>query len=174
MALQTPDSHAILLRVLEQHSEDSKWTNKPFGKIKLLSNTKVGAVGQQFIEMLCAEVGFRYELPETGRSPWDIKIEEVNFEIKTATEDTNGNFQFNHIRYHREYDAVLCIGATSDEVYVRAWSKSAIATGKAGRLVSMDKGSSATFKLTKKKKDMSPIGRFEKAVSQMIERANSQ
>lgn len=58
MASQTPDSHAILLRVLEQHSNGSKWTDKPFGKIKLLSNAKVGAMGNSSLRCCAPKWAF--------------------------------------------------------------------------------------------------------------------
>ena len=164
MASRTPDSRAILLRVLDEHSDHSKWLGQPFGKIKQLSNSKVGSVGQRFVESLCDEIGFQYELPGRNQSPWDIRIEQASFEVKTATEDVSGSFQFNHIRYHRPYDAVLCVGIAPDEILMACWPKSDIATGKAGKLVSMDKGSSATHKLTKRKDALLPISEFESEI----------
>ena len=88
---------------------------EPFERIKRLSNTKVGDVGQDFVERLCASLGYRCEFPRNQKGTrsrtesWDIRIEGTTFELKTATEDVSGAFQFNHIRYHRRYDALLCI-----------------------------------------------------------------
>ena len=98
---------------------------------------------------LCEEIGFECEFPESAKgagrqrqSPWDIRIEGVTFELKTATEDVSGSFQFNHIRYHREYEALLCVGISPNQIGFDAWSKAAVATGEAGKLVSMEKGGS--------------------------------
>jgi len=168
MASSILDSRAILLRILDQHSDHDKWEGQPFGKIKRLSNSKVGSVGQKFVESLCEEIGFQFDLPERNQSPWDIRIEGASFEVKTATEDVGGSFQFNHIRYHRSYDAVLCIGIAPGAIYMRAWPKSDIATGKAGKLVSMDKGSSATHKLTKRKDALLPIAEFESELLSLV------
>ena len=63
-----------------------------------------------------------------------MKIQGISFELKTATEDVHGNFQFNHIRHHRVYDAVLCVGISPDAIYFYAWSKADVATGRAGNL----------------------------------------
>lgn len=163
-----PDAEAILLEVLAAFSDADKWNDSMFEAIKRLSNTKVGDAGQDFVERLCNEIGFECEFPERpecrGRqrqSPWDIRIEDVTFELKTATEDVGGSFQFNHIRYHREYEALLCIGIGPNEIRFDAWSKAAVATGEAGTLVSMEKGGSASHKLTKRKGLLRQIHEFE-------------
>ena len=161
------DPHEILAKVLRHHSDHTKWVGARFGKIKQISNTKVGSVGQDFVEELCQSIGFKIEFPISSggkrviQNPWDIKIEDFTFELKTATEDINGNFQFNHIRYHREYKAVLCIGISPDSIFFNVWSKAEITTGQAGKLVSMEKGANASYKLTKSPDQLYPILKFE-------------
>ena len=81
----------------------------------------------------------------------------MTFELKTATEDVGGAFQFNHIRYHREYEALLCVGIAPAAIYTGAWSKADVATGKAGRLVSMERGGSVSHKLTKRPEQLHSI-----------------
>lgn len=158
------DPHRILLAV---HGDHPKWRDSPFKKIKHVSNTKVGAVGQDFVEALCRAIGFDVEFPvnragqRAVQNPWDIKIEGKTFELKTATEDIGGNFQFNHVRYHRQYEAVLCIGIAPADILFDVWSKAEITTGLAGNLVSMEKGANASYKLTKRKTDLHPIDEFQ-------------
>lgn len=169
-----PDAHAILLGVLAQHKDNDKWVGQPFEHIKRLSNTKVGDVGQDFVEALCFEIGFDCDFPLDGggrrsrQSPWDIRVEGTDFELKTATEDVSGAFQFNHIRYHRPYDAVLCIGISPDNIYMGTWTKAEVATGKAGRLVSMEQGGSVSHKLTKRPDALRPIDEFEEAIRELL------
>ena len=104
----------ILEEVLSGYEDSDKWENAPFERIKRISNTKVGDVGQEFIERLCKCIGFDIAFPmsvarksdqhqkkssnknRARQSPWDIQIEGIQVELKTATEDTNGAFQFNH------------------------------------------------------------------------------
>ena len=161
-----PDAQAILSNVLAGYADADKWVGKPFEQIKRLSNTKVGDVGQDFVEKLCEELDFKYAFPlnkkgkRTRNSPWDIRIEETRFELKTATEDVSGAFQFNHIRYHREYDALLCVGIAPSSILFGAWSKADVATGKAGHLVSMEKSGSASHKLTKRPEHLRQINEF--------------
>ena len=160
---------------MEAYAIAKKWKGAAFENIKRVSNTKVGDVGQAFAESLCEVLELSYEVPrdpKTGKrmrtSPWDIKIEGAEFEMKTATEDVRGSFQFNHIRYHRQYDGLLCLGITPNDIMFDAWTKADVATGKAGHLVSMDKGSSATHKLTKRRGQLRPIADFEEHVLHVI------
>jgi len=161
-----PDPHAILAEVLGSYSDPPKWTDAPFEQIRRVSNTSVGNVGQDFIERLCEELGCPAEPyvnargKRSRRGDWDLRINSVRFELKTATEDVRGAFQFDHIRHHKSFDAVLGLGIAPAAIYFGAWTKAAIATEAAGNLVTMDSGSSATWKLTKKPGDLRPISEF--------------
>lgn len=160
----------LFIKALKNNRDNPKWSEGDFVGIKTISNTKVGSVGQDFIESLCNAFLMRCNFPlrkdkeRTKQSPWDIEIGGVKFELKTATEDTSGNFQFNHIRYHRPYDAVLCLGVTPNSLYFGVWSKADIVTGKAGGLVTMEKGANASFKLTKKPSNLIPIEKFKRVI----------
>ena len=161
--------------MLSKYEDADKWVGFTFERVKRLSNTKVGDVGQDFVEALCDELGFDCEFPERSarggrsrQSPWDICIEGVTFELNTATEDVHGAFQFNHVRYHRQYEALLCVGIAPNAVLFDAWSKAEVTTGRAGHLVTMDKGSSATYKLTKRQDGLRQIRQFETHLLEVI------
>jgi hypothetical protein len=168
------DYKSIFLEILSSHSDDPKWTNALFSGMKTLSNTKVGSVGQDFIEKFAAELEFTCVFPvnATGeratQSPWDIQINGIKFELKTATEDTGDHFQFNHIRYHRPYDALLCLGVSPVNLYFGVWSKADVVTGKAGNLVSMEKGANASYKLTKTPQQLDVLDVFQEKLSNFI------
>ena len=160
--------------VLYEFNNDLKWDNAVFAKIKIISNTKVGSVGQTFIERLCGELFIPCSFPTNSngerltQSPWDIKLSNIEFELKTATEDTNGNFQFNHIRYHRPYQGLLCLGVSPANLYFGIWSKADVATGKAGTLVSMEKGANASYKLTKAPRQLYDITLFKSKIEKFF------
>lgn len=160
----------IFKNIVNKHKNDTKWDKGDFIGIKSISNTNVGTVGQEFIESLCQLLKIEFEFPvnkqnlRATQSPWDIKINNINFELKTATEDTHNKFQFNHIRYHRDYQAVLCLGVSPNDLYFNLWSKADITTGKAGKLVSMEKNANASYKLTKSKEHLYHIDEFEKKI----------
>lgn len=168
------DAESILLDVLNSHSDSSKWIDSRFERIKRVSNSKVGEVGQDFVERLCKACGFECVFPTNAKgeklkqSSWDIQINGIKFELKTATEDVSGAFQFNHIRYHRKYEAVLCLGVSPSSIYFNVWSKADVSTGVAGNLVSMEKAGNASYKLTKKPSALCPIDTFENVLFNFV------
>lgn len=133
-----PDPIELMKNVIATYANNPKWVNAPLGGIKILSNTHVGDAGQDFIKQWCQAQNLAWETPESSQSPWDIQIESITFEIKTATEDVNGNFQFNHIRHHRDYQALICLGISPDEILFNIWRKGDIVEGKAGKLSTID------------------------------------
>lgn len=161
---------SLFKSIVAKYKNHTKWKEGDFIGIKSISNTKVGSVGQDFIESLCEQLNIPTVFPlnkdskRITKSPWDIKINNINFELKTATEDTTGKFQFNHLRYHREYQAVLCLGVSPNELFFNLWSKADVVIGKAGKLVSMEKNANASYKLTKAKKDLFKISEFEQKI----------
>lgn len=172
------DYNNLFCDVLANYHNHSKWDDGFFKSIKVISNTKVGSVGQDFIEKICGALGFESVFPlndhgeRANQSPWDMKINNITFEIKTATEDVNGKFQFNHIRYHRPYQAVLCLGVSPSSLYFGVWSKAEIATGEAGHLVSMEKGANASYKLTKSREQLHKIEFFDDRLKDFISKFN--
>ena len=165
---------AIFSNTLKNFHDASKWSGAPFANIKVISNTKVGDVGQHYIETICEQLGFKWDFPRNRdgsratQSPWDIVVNGVRFELKTATEDVSCAYQFNHIRYHRDYDAVICLGVSPDNLFFNVWSKADITTGKAGKLVSMEKGANASYKLTKRPGELLEIDQFHKVLVKFI------
>jgi hypothetical protein len=175
VALSMADLNALLLKVLNRHADANKWVDATFEKVRRLPNTKVGDAGQDFIEELCKLYQLDRNFPEgkqgkrSKQSPWDIEIQGVKFELKTATEDVSGCFQFNHVRYARSYQALLCLGIGPEAVYFNVWSKADVTTNKAGTLVSMEKSGSASYKLTKRKDGLFLIEEFERVMNAFFE-----
>lgn len=168
------DYNHIMTDAINSNKNDDKWANAPFEGIKLVSNTAVGSVGQTFVRKVCDELGIKNEPPltvkgkEAYNSPWDLKIEGVTFEIKTASEDVHNRYQFNHVRLHREYHAILCIGISPENIYFQVWTKAELATGKAGKLTNMEKGGASDFKLSKSKAALLPIEKFKTTIENFI------
>lgn len=169
----------LLTEVLISHIDSAKWNDAPFERIKRVSNSKVGAVGQDFVEKLAVAGGVQVDFPSSPsgerlkQSPWDIALGGIKFELKTATEDVSGCFQFNHIRYHRKYDALICLGISPSEIFFQLWTKAEVTTGVAGNLVSMEKSANASYKLTKRPSSLLPIERFLPRLSDFISNWNA-
>lgn len=149
-------SVTLLLEVIRDHSPVSKWTDAPLEKFRHVENTNRGEIGEEFLRRFLARHGIKAgNGSRVART--DLCVYDRRFEVKTASEDKGGSFQFNHVRLDRSYDYLLCLGISPAEIFFGAWSKGEVAEGKAGTLVRMAEGQSVTFKLTKRKTDMKPI-----------------
>jgi len=164
----------VFHNILENFNAGNKWINKPFEKMVMIPLTNRGQLVQLFIERICSKLSLPIELPKSisgdraTQSPWDLKINGVTFEIKAATEDTNNKFQFNHIRYHRKYDALLCVGISPGELRFRCWTAADVKTNKAGNLVSMEKAANASFKLTKSARELLGFELFKIEIDKIV------
>ena len=146
----------LLNEVIGDHSPPSKWTGAPLESFRSVANTNRGQIGEAFLHRYLNRNGIK-----TGNgarvTPTDLTIEGIRFEVKTASEDIGGSFQFNHVRLDRDYEYLLCLGIAPASIWFNAWRKGYVAEGTAGKLVRMAEGQSVTFKLTKRKDAMRPI-----------------
>ena len=141
-----------------------KWAGQPHETFKHLGTTSKGDVGQEFIVEYAKTLGF--EAHDNGRiGDVDVEIGGKKFEVKLASEDTAGSFQFNHIRMDYKYDFLICLGVTPTTLLFRIWNKADVLTDKAGTLVSMGRGQNSSFKLTKKKTDLFTIDTLQEELN---------
>ncbi len=146
----------LLIEIIREHSTKSKWTDAPLEGFRRVANTNRGEIGEAFIRRYLHDNGI---MTDNGSrvTPTDMTIANSRFEIKTASEDVGGNFQFNHIRFDRNYHYLLCLAIFPSAIRFNCWSKGDVAEGKAGMAVRMAEGQSVTFKLTKRPRDLHPI-----------------
>jgi hypothetical protein len=147
---------------------DKKWTGKLNEGFKHLANTSKGDAAEEFIKIYTQGLGFNSEKNLKRLGDWDVKINEKKFEVKCATEDISGSFQFNHIRFDYKYDFLLCLGVAPNNLLFRIWSKGDVATDKAGTMVSMGRGQNSSFKLTKKASSLYTIEKLQKTLSNLL------
>lgn len=164
------DYKQLFIDTIEKYPNDSKWIHGCFGSIKILSNTAVGNIGQDFICNYATHLGFNVKKPDVKTS-WDIEIEGIKYELKTATEDVHGKFQFNHFRTHRSYDAAMCLGVSPDELYFYVISKDNLLRQ---HLVSMERGANASYKWTRSKNDLWTISSFEEILKEFSKELQEQ
>lgn len=161
------DPSQIFLEVIGKKLIHTKWANKPHEAFKKLGNTSKGDAGQEFISRYANELGF--EAINMGRvGDCDVKIGGKSFEVKLASEDVAGCFQFNHIRLDSKYDYLLCLGVTPDHLHFKIWRKGDVAEGVAGPLVSMGKNQNSSFKLTKKASSLYPISNLQEELLKIV------
>lgn len=159
----------LLVELAKKKTIHSKWTNKPLYPIKILDNSCKGDLAEEFVMEYCKKLGFKVEYGKSRLGDYDLNIGGKEFEVKMATEDQTGNFQFNHIRYDYKYHYLLCVGITPESILFCIYTKADVATGKAGSLVSMGRGQNSSFKLTKAKKTLYPIQGFSDKIKIILE-----
>jgi len=142
----------LMRDVIKEHTPESIWTDSILEGYRHLGNTNRGDIGQDFLERYLNAHGIAAK-SHPRAAPTDLSISGVEFEVKTASLGANGSFQFNHIRYDKDYDYLLCLGICPNKIVFGVWWKGAVATGQAGKLVRMAEGQAITFKLTKKLED---------------------
>lgn len=150
------DPIELLVEIIHQHSPEDIWRDSPLIGYRMLGNTNRGEIGEEFIRRFLAAHGIA--VGNGGRtSQMDFRVDDLRFEVKTASLGASGTFQFNHVRLDRPYDFLLCLGICPHDVVFNMWRKGAVAEGRAGRLVRMAEGQAVTYKLTKKLDDMRAI-----------------
>jgi hypothetical protein len=68
----------------------------------------------------------------------------------------------------------MCLGVSPDNLYFGLWTKGEIATGKAGKMVSMEKSANASYKLTKKPLQLHPIAEFAAQMEAFAEKCEKE
>lgn len=129
----------------------TKWTGSKFEVIKNLPTTHKGDFGEDFVTELLNEVSIKAERVNKGKGTFDVLAGSKKLEIKLATEDTKGKFQFNGIKKDIDYDYVLCLGVSPNELWFNLFSKKQCQD----LTTSMVKDGSETFKLTASKSQKS-------------------
>jgi hypothetical protein len=147
----------LMLEVIRDHSPVSKWSGATLEPFRQVANTNRGDIGEDFIVRYLQLFDIPVAKSESRVYPWDLDIAGLKFEVKTASEDSGGSFQFNHIRLDRGYDYLLCLGVRPEEIVFNAWRKGEVSEGVAGTLVRMAEGQSVTHKLTKRPDTMKSI-----------------
>ena len=147
----------LMLLVIREHTPETVWIDAPLEPFRRVANTNRGDIGEDFVRRYLESFGILVERVGSRISAADLKIGGKLFEVKTASEDKGGAFQFNHVRLDRTYDYLFCLGIRPDSILFDAWRKGAVSEGAAGTLVRMAEGQSVTFKLTRKPATMRKI-----------------
>lgn len=147
----------LMLQVIKDNTPTSKWTGATLAPFRQVANTNRGDIGEEFIFRYLSVFDIPVSKGESRIQEWDLEVAGLKFEVKTASEDRGGSFQFNHIRLDRGYDYLLCLAIRPEEIFFNGWRKGEVSEGGAGTLVRMAEGQSVTHKLTKRPDDMRKI-----------------
>ena len=112
------------LEQVAQHLQN-KWVGSKNEILKKAPPSTLGNFGEDLIVNMLKRLGHEAERVNNGIGEYDILFKgKTRLEGKTATEDTNGYFQFNGIKKRGvEYDNVICLGVGPEDLYINMWSK---------------------------------------------------
>jgi hypothetical protein len=130
-----------------EKSVQSKWTNSKYEVIKRAPTTTKGSFGEELVVDLFTLINIKASRINEGKGSFDVLAANKKWEVKLATEDTNGKFQFNGIMKDVDYDYVLCIGVAPNDLWFNIFTKSQCQQ----LSTAMTKGGSDTYKLTASK-----------------------
>ena len=121
--METPPINPVelLLEVIREHPSVPKWVDAPLESFRSVQNTNRGEIGEDFIRRYLAHHEIEADRDGSRLRPTDLTIKGQRFEVKTASEDVGGSFQFNHIRLDREYDYLFCLGISPSSIWFNAW-----------------------------------------------------
>ena len=149
-----------------------QWTGHAFARLKFASSTEKGNVGEDFLAKMITAHGYSdVDVVKGRRGQHDVCVRngdrDVRFEVKVATRDVNGGFQFNGIRYDTRYTHLFFLGIAPDAIYYEIVPKGKI--GSEGyTMVAMQKRTNATFKITRPEKGLRGFDDFEADVRRLL------
>ena len=133
----------LLVTIIREHAPEDIWRDSLLVGYRMLGNTNRGEIGEEFVRRYLSAHGI--DTGNGGRtSKTDLRVDDLQFEVKTASLGAGGTFQFNHVRLDRRYDYLLCLGICPDRVTFNMWRKGAVAENRAGTLVRMAEGQAVT------------------------------
>ena len=156
--MSEPEKHqASLIAEYAEAAGQEKWSSGQFRLIKTLSTSHKGNIAEDFAVWLAQWHGLAAEKHPSKRGQWDVQIAGVTLEVKVATEDVGGSFQFNGIRYDTKYDQLLVVGISPDRVLFNIYPRRNLMDMP---LVRMAKDTNSAFKLTRKPEQLRELGDF--------------
>lgn len=153
---------AALIRKAQKQTAEDKWhQGGKFSGIKPLSSGDKGKITETFAIYLGKCAGYKSYRNPQERDDYDIVIGGRTFEIKCATEDVHGSFQFNGISHSKKYDFLLVIGVSPDAVAFNIYPKAeAVRRTTTSMSKTSKKDENTVYKFTHKPTDLHPIEDF--------------
>lgn len=121
-------AHQVLKQLLSE--EKGVWTvpNAKYREYKRLSIDKRGSFGER---LFAKTINFRrLQYNDGDQGLWDLKIDGLKLEVKTASLDKQNKFQNEGLKKESGYDGILFLGVAPDQLYVKMvrredipWSK---------------------------------------------------
>ncbi len=171
MITQSEAQNKLLEITNERKFKLDNWLDRKFEKLKLISTTEKGDIGEDFFSELLKTCGYHdVDVVKNRRGEYDVSVKHekkvAKFEVKVATLDTNKSFQFNGIRYDTKYTHLFCLGVSPDKIGYMILPKLLVGANE-NKMVSMAKNTNSTFKLTKRENTLSSFDSFARDIDKL-------
>ncbi|MGR3913831.1 MAG: hypothetical protein OD918_04795 [Gammaproteobacteria bacterium] len=118
----------VINGVLAEREDKHGWDRGLFANILLVSADQRGEIGERLIERLLKKAGVpgvtRAGKVDRTKKHWDIRTDDMDIEVKTATLGRNINtFQHESIEKDRDYTAMIFVDIAPGEIYITCTAK---------------------------------------------------
>lgn len=113
----------LIKEVVDGAKNLAKWDKGKFVGIKPLAAGHKGKIIEKFAVYLAKQAGYKACPNPSPTGDYDIVIADKRVEVKCATEDVHGKFQFNGISHTKKYDFLLVVGVSPDSVGFNIYTK---------------------------------------------------
>jgi len=163
-------ANAVFDEIESEVNQTSKWkSTSKFARIRYLQIDKRGSFGERLLrDIFSKERNISLAYQDGDQADWDIKINDIKIEVKTASLDTNDKFQNEHIKDTTNCDYVCFIGLAPDNLYMRLEKISEIDFNKLHNRGA--RGTGVGYKWDLKPKDMIEIKTREDVVGLFYEK----
>ena len=151
--------------------------NATFRRIKQMPTSDKGAVAEEYILLLAQEkldpLAHKNPAP---RDDYDVIILGKKVEVRLATEDVSGNFQFNGTIFNRHEEFFFLLGLDMHgDILFNIHPAESIKSGDLGNVCPMNKqhGQIGSQKFTRKKKQMYDISQFAEIMRTVLTAASA-
>ena len=112
----------ILKQILKEAQDQWLDPNSKYKEYRTLQIDKRGSFGERFFEQTLSKIYYRrlkIEYNDGDQADCDLKFNGIKFEIKTSSIDVNKKFQNEGIKEDGDYDAILFLGISPNDLYIK-------------------------------------------------------
>jgi hypothetical protein len=112
----------ILTQVLKEAQNEWLEPNSKYREHRKLQLVKKGSFGERFFSQTLNQIYYgklNIEYKSNEHDDWDLEFNGKKFEIKTSSIDVNKKFQNEGLKSDGNYDGVLFLGVTPNDLYIK-------------------------------------------------------